>query len=124
MDQAAARIGHLSSTLSPFSIQTVTSNISLRMERHRALMPSTHLITIPDASIADAEQILRQRLRQVEMKNRLLRTQLSQMRLANDRYYKLVEEHETDSSRRHQYIGELLVQHLSCECTQWMCHSD
>lgn len=67
------------------------------------------------AASTNAVASLQRRVHHLEMKNRLLRLQLSQMRITNVKNYNLVESYRSEAGRREQRIGELLIQRLSGE---------
>lgn len=61
----------------------------------------------------DVVEVLHRRIQGLELKNRILRAQLSQMRLTSDNNHRLVDAYRSEEGRRNQRLGELLVKYLS-----------
>lgn len=108
-------------TVSIHRISTLVSTTVTTMGSRKTTKASTFGAGDASNSTADTVHGLRHQLRQVEMKNRILRSQLSQMRLTNGRYYQQLEACRSEANRRHQYLGELLVKYFSCMCI-WYIH--
>lgn len=64
-------------------------------------------------NIDDEMETLRRQLVQAEQRNKILQTQLSHMRLTHDRCKRSLDRYRSETARRHQRVGEIVVRYLS-----------
>lgn len=65
------------------------------------------------SNTADVVDVLHRRIQGLELKNRILRAQLSQMRLTSDNNRRLVDAYRSEEGRRNQQLGDMIVKYLS-----------